>query len=320
MSPQASGSNSRIIYDEESSFGITPAVPDATILPFVTEGLGEKRNLIKTNVIRATRNPSKATRGNVDVSGNINTELNPFLGLFYKHLLGTVATSGSGPYVHTFKIDSLPTSLCLEKGFTDINQYFLYNGCRINKGSFEFDSEGNIPFNMDFIGKTRTVSGGSFDATPTDSGHLPFDGFEATIEEGGSALGIATNITLDIENDLESGVYVIDGTGERYAIPEGATLISGTLRALFEDMTLYNKAINFNESSLKILLSRGDGLGTTGNESLEFFIPELVYEANDPLVTGAKGVFIDMPFAGYYDNSVNATAAQVILKNSIATY
>ena len=70
---QASGSNARIIYDQETTFATTPVSPDAKILPFTNEGLGQKTELMRSNVIRSTRNPSMPSRGNRDVSGNIAT-------------------------------------------------------------------------------------------------------------------------------------------------------------------------------------------------------------------------------------------------------
>lgn len=320
MSPQASGSNARYGYQAESVFATNPGSPDLTNL-YVLEGesLSEKRGLFKSNVIRSSRNPTRAKRGNRDVSGSIPTELSPFQGTILKHLMGANTTTGAGPYVHTMKIGALPVGLTLEKGFSDIAQYFLYNGCRINKASFEFGAEGIVPMGLDFIGAKSTVSGTSFDATMTDLGHDPWGMFECTILEGGSAIAFVSNVKLDIENQLDGGSYVIGGAGVRRAIPEGATLVSGMVTALFEDMTLLNKAINYTESALKLTLSRGNGLGSAGNESIELYLPELVYERKDPLISKKGGILIELPFAGYYDNDASTTAAQLILKNTQVT-
>lgn len=318
--PQAKGSNARIIYDQESAFKQTPGVPDAKVLHFITEGLMQKRTLVRTNVIRQNRNAVKPKLGNKEVSGSITTELTPYLGILYlKHLLGSVVTTGVGPYEHTGKVGNLPVGLCLEKGFSDVAQYFLYNGVRINRSSFEFRPEGVVPLTMDYIGAKETLSGSSFDSTPVDLGHDPWDGAEMSIQEGGSAIAVVTNVKLDIENQLDGGLYVIGGNGERRAIPEGATLVSGTLTALFEDAALITKAVNYTESSLKITLARGDGLGSARNESLEILVPELLYEPNSPAIAGPQGVLIELPFAAYYENGAEATSIQMKLKNTQVT-
>ena len=316
---QAEGSNSQIIYDVEATFGTTPVAPDAKSLPFLSETFGEKRPLLRSNVMRGNRNLTKPVRGNRDPSGAINLELNPFMGIFLKHLLGTVTTGAGPPYTHTIKVAALPVSLCIEKGFTDIAQYFLYNGCRINKGSFEFNPDGFVAFNVDIIAQKETVSGSPFDATATDLGHLPFEGFEATIEEGGASIAYVSKLSFDVSNDLDGSNYVIAGAGLRRTLPAGKCSVTGTLTALFESITLYNKAVNFTESSIKAILSRGTGAGSAGNESLEIFIPEVVYERKAPAISGPKGVLVDMPFTAFYDNSAEVSSIQMILKNTQAT-
>lgn len=317
---QASGSNTRITYDEESTFGTTPGTPDFTIVPFSSEGLGLKTELLRSNVIRGTRNPQMPSRGNRDVSGNIITELSPSMGTLLKHLVGTVTTTGaSSPYTHVIKVGALPVGLTLEKGFTDIAQYFLYNGCRINKGSFEFLPSGPVPLTLDFMGAKRTVSGTSVDSTPTDPGHVPFQNFSAVILEGGSSIATVTSLKFDVENDMAGDNYVIGGGGYRYAIPEGATVVSGELTALFDSITLFTKAMNGTESSLKVTLSHGTGAGTAGNESIEFFIPELIYQEQDPTIKDARGVLVTLPFTAYYNDGADASALKITLKNPSPT-
>ncbi len=318
---QATGANAKVIYDVETVFKTTPGTPASLVLPLISESISAKRNLFKTNVIRGNRNQTMPKRGNKDVSGALNTELNPYMGKILKHLLGANTTTGTNPYVHTMKVGALPVSLCLEKQFLDLAapQYFLYNGVRINKASFSFGSEGVVPLGLDFIGAKETVSGSSFHASPTDLGHIPWDMFECVILEGGGAIAVVSEIQFDVENQLDSGVYVIGGNGERRAIPEGSTLVSGTMTVLFEDMVTLNKAINFTESAIKLTLSRGDGLGSAGNESQEMFIPELMYGQASPLITGPKGILVQLPFSGFYDNNADTTSLKFTLKNTQVT-
>lgn len=316
---QASGSRSQIIYDQETVFKSTPGSPDAKLLPFKSETLRLSRELVSSEAITSARNPKTPRKGKYEVGGSIELEINPYLGVLFKHALGVVSTTGAGPYAHTIKVGALPIALCIEKGFVDIAQYFLYNGCRANKLAMAFAAAGIVTGSVDVLGAKETVSGSSFDATPADLGHNPFDNFEASIQEGGSAIAIVTECDFALENNLDGDVFVIGGAGERNSLPEGMVKVSGTLKALFESLTLYNKAKSHTESSLKITLSRGDGLGSAGNESLEIFIPELIFKPEAPVIPGPKGILVELPYEAFYDNSAEASTIQMILKNTVAT-
>ena len=318
---QAIGSKGQIVIQEETTFKTDPVTPDVKKVHFISEGLKSSRNLIDSNTIQGSREASKPTLGNKDVAGDIKLELQAYMALLLKAAFGSVATTGAGPYVHTFKIGASLISLLIEKGFTDIAQYFKYNGCKVNKLGLSITAEGFQEVGLDFIGAKETVGSTPFDATPTDLGKQSFNGFLiGTIEEGGSAIANVTGIDgLSIENNLDGSVYVIGGAGERNSLPEGKVKVSGTLKAMFENLTLYNKAINSTESSLKVIYKFGDGLGSAGNESLELFIPELIYSPNAPVISGPQGIYVELPFTAYYENSATATTMQAILKNTQAT-
>jgi hypothetical protein len=235
--------------------------------------------------------------------------------------MGTVTTTGAGANkVHVMKIGTLPIGLTLEKGFLNLAtpEFFLLNGCRVNKMAFSIASEGPLPVTFDFIGRAVTPGTTSFDATPTDFGHLGWDMSEVVLLEGGSGISSSAKIDFSITNDCDGGMYVIGGNGLRRAIPEGATLIEGMLTGLFEDMSLVTKAIAFTETSITATLSRGTGDGTAGNEYLQFLMQELIYGMAIPLITGPKGVLIELPFAAFFDNGTEASALEITLKNTQA--
>lgn len=313
----AKGTSGRILIDSETTYKSDPASPDGKILPFVRESLVSKRNLIDSVTITGDRNKKRPGQGNVDVSGDIEIELSetPYATLM-RHLLGSNATTGaSDPYTHTIKIGALPVGLVIENGFTDIAQYFKYNGCRVAGATFRFPKEGLCTATFRIMGAKETVGTSSYDATPTSMIHTPFSAFEATILEGGSSIATVTDVEFSIDNDLDADGFTLGGAGERKYLPEGFAICTGTLTALFEDVALYTKAKNLTETSLKITVSHG----TTPARSVEFLIPELVYEQNAPAIEGPKGVTIKLPFRSYYDNSTEATSLQVIIMNGLAT-
>lgn len=228
-------------------------------------------------------------------------------------------TKAATAYIKELYIASIP-SLLIEKGNTDIAQYFKYNGNKIARISFSVKPKGYQDFTFGIVGAKETVGSSPFDATPADAGYQPFDGFSiASILEGGSAIAnvsLVDNIT--IENNIESGddTYFCGGAGERGVLSEGDIKVSGKIRAMFENLTLYNKAINNTESALKIVYQLGTGDGATDNESFEFLFPELKYSPNTPLISGPQGIFVELPFEAYYDNDAFATTMQVTVKNT----
>ena len=318
--PQITGSNCKLIYDIETTFGTTPGVPAAILAYFKDEGFAQDIEQISSNIIRGNRNPTSPFTGNRSVKGSLSTELAPFgQAVLLKHLMGSVTTTGTTNYTHVFKIGALPVGLCFEKQVTDLGKYFLYNGVRVSKASFDFKPAGPIDTSFEFVGQKETIGDASIDATPTDLGHNPFEGFNASIEVGGSSIGTVTAAKFDVDNDIQTDLYAIGGGGLVHSLPEGNVKVSGSCTVIFDSITLYNQAVAGTESSLKIALTKGTGLGSTGNEMIEFLIPELKFKASTPVIKDSKGIMLEMPFEAFYSNSTEATALQITLKNTQAT-
>ncbi len=296
------------------------AIKDGMYVPFLSESMRMSRNFTSSNVIRSSRNPNRPSRGNQEVAGDINVELNPWMGRFFKHALGSYTRAGGGPYTHTFKIGSLPAGLQVEKQFTDLPQYIRYNGCKVASHKATIKAEGPLEGSFSLMGAKEAVANPvqPHDPNPTDFGHNPFDGFEAVINQGGVALGVATEASFEVNNNLDGSIFVIGGAGERYSMPAGIVKVSGKLTALFEDMTLYNLAVGHTETSLQIVLTKGVGDGTAGNEKLTYNFDEIVFRPQAPVISGPKGVMVELEFEAYYDNDADASALWIELKNAQA--
>lgn len=320
--PQARGTQTVVALFEESTYATDPGAPDGKKLYVVSSGLKGSQSLINSNTLDASRSRTRPSRGNIDAGGQIQTEVSAEnIGTLLKHSMGSNTTTGTGPYTHTLTLGSLPTGLVIEHDFgsniSGTGRYEKFNGVRVGRASFSFPTEGICTANFDMKGAKTTLGSAPLDATLTDPGHTPFSSFQATILEGGSAIATVTDCTIDIDNELDAGVYAIGGAGQRRALPEGFSTVSGSITALFEDATLLTKAINDTASSLKITLSRGTGLGSAGNESIEFLVQNLVYERTSASIDGPSGLKITLPFQAF--RSGGANGLQVIIKNALAT-
>jgi len=317
----AKGAQAQLVIQEESTFATDPGAPDVQKLHFRTCGLRLQRALINSDTIQGDRNPSEPGYDVDDVSGPLSMELQAYIGKVLKGVFGSVATTGAGPYVHTFKVGSSVPSFLVELGFTDIGQYLKHNGVKFSRMNLSVSSKGFVTVDFDLIGASQAISSSAFDDTPTDLGKTSFTGRAVSaIEEGGVAIGNVVSIDgLTIDNGLDGDQYYVGGNGLRGAIDEHQIKVSGTIKAKFADLTLLNKALNGTESSLRVVWSLGDGLGSAGNESIELKVPELKYSVATPPVEGPKGVLVSLAFEGYYQNSAEATALQCVLKNAQAT-
>jgi hypothetical protein len=321
---QQSGANAALIFDTETTYKTTPVSPDAMALPFVSESLRLSRSLSSSKTIRSNRNPQQPARGNMDVAGDINFELSPQYGRLFKHIFGSYGVSGaSAPYTHTYKIGALPAGMCIEKQFVDLAaaKYFLYNGCKVQSFKLSGKTEGQIDCSVSLMGAKETIGGATFDATATDNGHTSFDAFEGDIKQGGTSLAVVTEYDFTLTNSLDGNTFAVGGAGERRALREGLANITGNIKCLFEDTTLYALALANTETTLALHFAKGAGTGASaGNEKLSFYMDEMVFKPQSPVISGPTGLLVELGFEAYFNVDADASALRMVLLSPIATF
>jgi len=319
--PQAKGTDTAVAVYEESTYATDPGAPNGTKVYIKSNGVKASQPLEDSETLTSARERSRPTRGNIDVAGALETEMSAEnLGLLLKHTFGVVATTGSGPYRHAISVGDLPTGLVVENDYganiSGSGRFEKFNGCRIASAKFDFPVSGKCMASFDIKGAKSTFDSVALDATLTDNGHTAFSAFQATIEEGGATISTVTQAEMTIDNGLDDSNFVIGGGGVRRSLPEGFATVKGSLTALFEDASLLNKAINGTASSLKITVSRGDGLGSAGNESIEFFVQNLEYERTSAGIEGPAGIRVPLSFTGFISGG---DGFKVVLKNALSS-
>lgn len=211
---------------------------------------------------------------------------------------------------HVFKLGTEQASMVIEKGFTDIVQYMLFNGVKVGSFSIDLGGDGELTATLGCKGQKVTASATPYDATLTTPGVFNrVNNFQATLQEGGASFAKATKVGLKLDFGLDDTQYCIGANGVRGDLPQGVGKVSGTLEALFEDLTLLNKAINRTESSLKVTL-------TNGASYMEILLPEVEYGVKTPPISGPKGVLQSLDFVAYKNDAAQNTAIQVTLVNA----
>lgn len=312
---QALGSNARLLLDFETTFGQSPTTKAGKVVPFNTFDVKSKQTMKDPATITGNRNPMAPFRGNITTDGTAVVPVDEqAIGYWLKGLFGAPTTTGSAdPYTHVFKVASSQPSMVFEKGFTDLGQYSVINGCKVNNFKVSFGGEDELTASIDILGAKEAFSGTQYEVSPTTIPLNRFTNLQASIEEGGAAVAYVTKGDFTISGNLDGTQYAVGNNGVRSDIPVGVYKITGNVTALFDSTALMDKSISGVESSLKVKF-------TSGTHSLEFLFPEITYERTTPSITGPAGVLITLPFHAYYKDDSNASAVKVTLVNGVSTY
>jgi len=318
MAKQATGSNSVTVIDFETNYSINPTTKHGKIMPFNKNSMQSKQSMIDPQTITGTRNQVEPAKGNIDVSGSmtIPVDLDCF-GYWLKGCFGsptsTVDAVDATLFTHNYKILDNQPSMVIEKQYKDINQNFVYNGCKINNLKMSFGGDGELTADFDFVGAKETISTTKYDASQETIVLNRLSNFQASIEENGTELAIVTSGDLSINFGLDTSQYLIGGMGYRGDVLEGAVKAEGSLKVLFQDTAFLDKAKGSTKSTLKIKFKKD-------TQSLEFVLPEIIYDATSPSVDGRAGITLDVKFQAFLGTDSNKSSVMVNLVNHIEKY
>lgn len=318
---QARGSQAVFALYDETTYGQNPGTPAGQKLYLTKFGVRAVQDLQRSETLTSDRIPVEPIAGNIDVVDSLAMEISAQdIGKLLKHLMGGVSTAGTNPYTHTITPGALPIGCILEKdhgaNISGVGRFEYFNGVRFPSADFTFPKNGFPTAQFNVVGANGTLASSALDASLDDYGHTSFSAFDATIQEGGGAIAVVTEAKIRVDNDIDGDSYYIGGAGKRGQPQEGFCYVSGSITAMFADVTLFTKAVNRTESSLAITLSRGTGLGSAGNESISFTVNQLKYKRTSPAIEGPGGVLVAFDFESYRKG---ATAPlTIVVKNAVS--
>lgn len=308
---------------EESTYGVEPGSPVGKRLHLTRFGLEPSRNELESATLHPARALPKPSAGNLSVAGDLVAELGAeWAGTLLKHAIGTVNTSGIGPYAHEIAIGALPVGLTVERdhgvALAGSGRYERYRGCRVGSWGLEVPVEGYVLFTASLVGRDSEPYSAPLDATYDDPGHTPFTSFDVSlIEEGGSAIAYVESARIRGANNLDESLFALGGGGKRRALTAGKAPITGELTLLLESYALIQKARDRTPTSFQLTLSRGDGLGSAGNESINWLVEQALLELRGTPVEDDAGIKVTLPFRAYRDGANNGLV--VTVNNAVAT-
>lgn len=318
---QVSGADTVVLIADQDAYGAMNGTPEAMILPRTSFGLQPNQNEIDSEVIRSGRGSSESMLGNKSPAGPIATEIGAqSIGKMLKHLLGTVVTTGSGPYEHTITPGALPPGFTAELDhgteLSGVGRFMRYIGCKIASAELTFPQEGPATISMTVSAKEDSPSDTTMDASPDDHGHVSFSMFEASIKENNVTIGEVQQVTTNVENNLDESNYTIGSGGTKRDAKEGRVKVGGQVQAAFESLDLYNKARNRTETSIEIVLQKGTGDGSAGNEYFKLTLPQIKFVPTSPAIDGPGGVAVTFDYSAY--EKAGDLGIEVVIRNEVA--
>jgi hypothetical protein len=261
----ATGIQTQLGIAEESTYNTPVAV--SRFFRVVDEKMTNAIPRVEAAGIVAGALARKSTQwapGNQNPGGQIQMELEQVsMGLWLKHMFGGVATSGSGPYVHTFTPATLQgLSLTVQTGKPGIAGVvpFTYGGVKVEDWEIACQQGANATCGLTTIAASEAHSGSSAFAlqSATYPGTItkPFRFIDASLTIGGTAVNV-TKASLKGKNNLDPNRYFL-GTDQR-AEPLGMNLREYTCQvdAEFVDSTLYGHFTAGDEAALVLNFTSG---------------------------------------------------------------
>lgn len=299
------GSAHDLYLVEESAWGVAEATPAFDVIRHVGCTLGMTKNSLQSDEVRKDRQIAGFKLGSRQIGGGIPFELSygSFDQILEAVLCGTWAADTPALGTDQLKVGTTRRSFNALRYFSDIQSvdkpYHLFTGVEFSSMSLAISADAKVTGEFTTIGKGQTLSttepaGATYNAvTTTDI----IDSFTGTLDEGGSAIGVVTELTLNLDNGLESRFVV--GSNETIRPSIKRSNVTGQMTVFFENSTLLEKFLNETDSSIQCTL-----VDLAGNQ-YDIYVPKIKYTGGQPDVSGDGPITLAMPFQAVYD----ATAA-----------
>lgn len=297
---EASGSRQALKYVEETEYGVTPADPEFRHFRHNSNTLNLTKDTFQSEELRSDRQIADFRHGARQAGGDVVSEMSAVS--FDDMLEAALCGTWDGDVL---KAGVVRRSFTLERHFEDIGQYLRYLGMEVNTLQLTGSVGGMVMLTFGFLGRNMEtapsgITGATYPAAPTTP---PMDLLSGTVEEGGTEIGVATEISLNLSNGMEVR-NVIGGGGLTLRPSIGRSNVTGTMDAYFGNAALYQKFINESASSVEFEMT--DGVGGT----YTVLLPRIKYTGGTVDVPGEGPVAISMPFQALLD-PVTGTNIQI---------
>jgi hypothetical protein len=256
-----SGLAAQIGYGTESTYGT--AVTVDRFYPLVSESITQEIERLESAGIIAGRrvlDSNQWAAGNITISGSVEHELyDRQCGLLFRHMFGGVATSGAGPYTHTFTPGDLTNDhLTIQVGRPDVGgtvRPFTYAGCKITSWELACSVGEIATLGLEIVGKSETTATALATAAYSATA-LPVTFVHGAVTIGGSAVAVS-EATLKGDNGYNTDRRFLNDQTIKEPLEAGLRTYDGELSAEFESLTQYNRFVNGTTAALVLTFTVG---------------------------------------------------------------
>lgn len=296
---------------EEVTYGVTPATPVFETLRHTACSLGMSKDITVSEELRADRQIKCAKHGVKNVAGDLGFEIS--YGSYDDQLeavmMGAWDTDGGGVGVDRLTAGTTRRSFTIMRHFSDQQAadkpYHRFTGCEYNTMNLTVAPVGTLTGTFGLIGQDYLVeqtepTGATYNAA---SNNCPFNGFTGSVSIDGSPISIITEITLTVENGMETRNVV--GSDYTQFPTVGRSNITGQATMYFDDSSQVEKFLNETESSIEFELN-------DGTNHYEFLIPRVTYTGGaNPDVSGEGAITLTVPFQALVDDVTVGSNIQI---------
>lgn len=305
-----SGMNSSVGLAEETTYGTYEA--PTRWLPHVEFPIEHEIERMESEGIIAGRRVLDSAQweaGNISVSTSIGFELyDRSIGLLFKHMFGDVATTGAGPFTHTFTPGDLTgLGLTIQGGAPDttdgtVHPYSLL-GSKITDWELACSAGEVATLGTDIVSQSVTTAE-TLVAPAYAAGigiGLTFVGGSVTID--GSPYR-TMEATLSAANGLNVDRRFIGDQNIAEPLESELREYSGELNSEFFDLTAYNRFVNGTEVPLVLAFARGTATAT--------ITMNVRFDGEAPQVEGRDVIMETLPFKAVGASDADAITAELV--------
>jgi len=182
-----------------------------------------------------------------------------------------------------------PGTFTVQAQLTDLTTTFLYwTGVGMSTMDLGVTVDAPVTVGFGLVGATEATAAATL-ATVDDAPEIsPMNGFGGTLYIGTSTSYHVSEANLTLDNGGRA-LHAI-GSADAFALNFGRSLLSGTLTAFVEDLTLRAAFLNQTEALLRV-----DCQDPDGNKYL-FVVPRIVYTGADIDVSPDEPLMQSLPF------------------------
>lgn len=313
--PQAFGHNAWIGFGSESTYGTR--VAPTLFLEILSENFKREKTFISKPALRSASQKNKV-RSKRNVTGGFKFQFSweGAAATLLRHALGTVNTTGAGPFTHTITpAGNLPTGLTFHVNRDADNlggsNAWEYEGCNIQKITLSQEIEDFLNCEVEVLGEdSRNLA----KATPS---FTAFDGIDweqltvARIDVAGTPINPnVKSLELMIENSLAEDRYKL-GSDLRTGLGRSAhRKITGSFELELDTTgkAAYDKYRDLVDEDLQIKW-------VNGAKSLTIDMPKCSFDGGDPETGGPGQYYVTLNFTAYA-NAADNDEISIVLVNS----